>query len=898
MIMLTPFRLMVNVLHGGYMKRIVLGMLAHVDAGKTTLSEGLLYTSGSIRKLGRVDNRDAFLDTAELERKRGITIFSKQAKLATGELDVTLLDTPGHVDFSAEMERTLQVLDYAVLIISGPDGVQSHTETLWRLLARYSVPVFVFVNKMDQAGTNSGRVLEQLKNRLSPHIEDFSNPDMEEIVLCDEGLMEDYLESGELDFDRLPGLIADRRLFPCYFGSALRLDGVPELLDGIEKYTLERDYPDEFGAKVFKIARDEQGNRLTYMKVTGGTLCNRMAVGDEKVNQIRIYSGDRFKAVESAQAGEVCAVLGLDATAAGQSIGTDCEAAVPMLTPVLTYRLNLPQGVDALEMLPKLRLLEEEDPQLHVTWDELNRELHIQVMGAIQMEVLQNQIATRFGVDVTLDTGRIVYKETIADTVLGVGHFEPLRHYAEVHLLMEPGEPGSGIQCDVGLVNCDLATNWQRLVMTHVNERTHRGVLTGAPLTDVRITLVSGRAHAKHTEGGDFRQATYRAVRQGLMQAKSVLLEPYYDFTLRIPSENVGRAMTDLDRMHATFSLENTGQTADMACLTGSLPVACLGEYQLELAAYTRGMGRLDLRMKGYAPCHNTEEVVAQTGYDSLADTRNSPDSVFCSQGSGELVPWNQVFTRMHLPDERKILRGNGGSPDGEHAAGAPGTDEASVVAAARRRALAATGRAVSDEPLGTDEIDAIINSTFYANRKSGSKKYGYKRKKIYNDTASPATRTYGKTEQKKQYLLVDGYNVIHAWQELDELARDNFDGARGRLLDILCNYQAFKGCELIVVFDAYKVKGHDTEMVDYNNIHVVYTKEAETADQYIEKFAHDNASRYQIRVATSDGLEQIIIRGEGCLLVSAREFEAEVMEAKRQMGEIIGSASKHYEND
>ena len=847
------------------MKNLIIGMLAHVDAGKTTLSEALLYKTETIRTLGRVDTRNAFLDTNAMERKRGITIFSKQAQMQLDDISVTLVDTPGHVDFSAEMERTLQVLDYAILLISGADGIQPHTETLWRLLSRYRIPVFIFVNKMDQSGTNRQQLLEQLKNKLSSSVVDFTYPDFEEIALCDENVLNKFLETDNVSNDDIRRLVAERKLFPCFFGSALKLTGIEEFISGLKNYTQLKTYPKDFGAKIFKIKRDEQGNRLTFMKVTGGILKVKMPINEsEKVNQIRIYSGDKYSTVNEVAAGGICAVTGLESTQVGQSLGSDKASETPMLEPVLTYKLILPDNVDVLVMLPKLRMLEEENPELHIVWNELLKEIQVQIMGAVQIEVLQNIIHDRFGVDITFGSGNIVYKETISDVVEGVGHFEPLRHYAEVHLLIEPKERGSGIEYALDCNEDILDKNWQRLVLTHLYERHQTGVLTGSMLTDVKITLVSGRAHLKHTEGGDFRQATYRAVRQGLMQAESILLEPYYDFTLEVPQTSVGRAMSDLERMQAKFTLETA---SDLAVLTGSVPVATLGDYQTEVIAYTKGLGRISLQMKGYEPCHNADEVIEQIGYDPDRDTLNPSGSVFCSHGAGVNVAWDEVFSHMHLESvleqRRKNISGSSGSDYDIRAA--------------------KSGRTVSDEVIGTDEVDAILRQTYYSNSRSdNSKKKPYAKRTIQ----APDTTYKGhETAANKgvPYLLVDGYNIIYAWKDLAELAKTNMAGARGRLMDILCNYQAMKKCNLIVVFDAYRVASHDTEIFNYH-IHVVFTKEAETADQYIEKFAHEHGRKYYVRVATSDGLEQIIIRGQGCHLVSARDFEEEVKTVEEQI--------------
>jgi small GTP-binding protein len=851
-------------------------MLAHVDAGKTTLTESLLYSTGAIRHLGRVDNRDTFLDTDSQERARGITIFSKQARIQLGDRPVTLMDTPGHVDFSSEMERTLQILDYAILVISGADGVQSHTDTLWQLLKRYQVPVFIFVNKMDQSGTNRARLLEQLKNRLSSSIVDFNFPDYEEIALCDEALLERYLAGEQISTEETAMLIAQRKLFPAYFGSALKMSGVDSLIDGLSTYICDRVYDDTFGAKVYKISRDATGSRLTHMKLTGGTLSARTELdGYGKINQIRIYNGEKFTSVSEVSAGDVCAVTGLENTYAGLSLGNDTDTGTPVLEPVLTYQLIPEDGTDPVTLIPKLRMLEEEDPELHIVWNELTKEIHIQVMGMVQIEILTELIKSRFGVDVTFGTGRIVYKETIANTVEGVGHFEPLRHYAEVHLLIEPLEEGSGIEYELDCPEDTLSRNWQRLVLTHLCEKTHRGVLTGSPLTDVRITLVAGRAHLKHTVGGDFRQATYRAVRQGLMQAESVLLEPYYEFNLELPTNCVGRAMTDFERMCGSFTLADTASETGMSLITGIVPVSSFKDYQLELNSYTKGLGKISCRMAGYKRCHNTEEVLAQRLYDPLSDTRNPCDSVFCAGGAGYSVPWDEVFSHMHI---ESVLAARTASSN-EY------TDYEEQLRKARR-----SGRSVSDEPIGTDEIDAILKSTYYSNsKKSGEgsrnhyKKYS-SRRYDYNPKDSSYKGKEVSHSSGERYLLVDGYNVIHAWKELDELAAINMDGARGRLLDILCNYQAMTHYCLIVVFDAYRVKGHDTEILDYHNIHVVYTKEAETADRYIEKFAHEHGRNDYVRVATSDGQEQIIIIGQGCTLVSAREFEQEVKEVEEKI--------------
>ena len=885
-------------------KHICAGMLAHVDAGKTTLSEALLYLAGSIRRLGRVDNRDAFLDTYALERARGITIFSKQAGLTWEGIDVTLLDTPGHVDFSAEMERTLQVLDYAVLVISGSDGGQGHTVTLWRLLAKYRIPTFLFMNKMDLAGTDRDALLSEIRTRLDDSCVDFSRTGtqdfMEQAAMCDEEALEHFLETGEVGEETIRRLVYERRLFPCYFGSALKLEGVEELLEGIIRYGTVPEYPEAFGARVFKISRDDQGNRLTHMKITGGCLRVKSVLTgpgtegtcwEEKVNQIRIYSGEKYEAVPEAGPGSICAVTGLTRTLPGQGLGAEAASMEPVLEPVLTYEVKLPPGCDRAVMLPKLKELEEEDPQLHVVWDGHLGEIQLQLMGEVQIEILKSMIAERFGVEVEFGTGNIVYKETIAGPVEGVGHFEPLRHYAEVHLLLEPGERGSGLQFAARCSEDVLDRNWQRLVLTHLEEKVHKGVLTGSPITDMRITLVAGRAHIKHTEGGDFRQATYRALRQGLMEAGSILLEPWYEFRLEIPDTSIGRAMTDIEKRSGTCAIAHT--ESGMAVLTGSAPVASMGDYQTEVTSYTKGCGKLTCTMKGYEPCHNTEEVVERIGYDPERDTDHPAGSVFCAHGAGFVVSWDHVKEYMHVDSGiLKELPEGMDQPDGAWGDGAPGNHGLGDVSAGSGPAKTMPeGSAQEEIWLGTEEIDAILNRTFYANsrdkarQKSGIPGKGGSRRSFN----PPETRTYrpaAKQAPQEEYLLVDGYNIIYAWEELNVLAKDNMEGARGRLMDLLCNYQAVKKCNLIVVFDAYRVKGHETEILDYHNIHVVYTKEAETADQYIEKFAHENARRHDVSVATSDGLEQVIIRGQGCRLVSARELWEDLERVKVMLRE------------
>lgn len=850
------------------MKKVVIGILAHVDAGKTTLSEAILYHSGSIRKMGRVDNQDAFLDNYELERERGITIFSKQAEVKIGDLEVTLLDTPGHVDFSAEMERTLQVLDYAVLVISGADGVQGHTQTLWRLLKQYEIPVFLFINKMDQPGTEKEALLSELREKLSEGCIDFSKEASEsfydEVAMCKEEVMEQFLETGCVEADEIRTLIRERLVFPCFFGSALKEQGIEAFLEGLVTYTAVPFYPSAFGARVFKIARDGQGNRLTYLKITGGSLKVKTVLThqQEKVNQIRIYSGEKYTTVNEVQAGAVCAVTGLSTTYPGEGIGIESGVSVPLLEPVLTYQIELPEGMDAAVVLPKLRQLEEEEPQLHIVWEEQLQEIRVQVMGEVQIEILKYLVKERFGIDIEFGTGSIVYKETIQNVVEGVGHFEPLRHYAEVHLRMEPGEPGSGLVFSTECSEDVLSRNWQRLILTHLEEKEHKGVLTGAPITDMKITLTAGRAHQKHTEGGDFRQATYRAVRQGLKQAESVLLEPYYTFHLEVPEGSIGRAMTDLERMHAAFEAPELQNGT--AVLTGSAPVALIQDYPKAVTAYTRGEGKMFCSLQGYGICHNAEEVIAEKCYDSEADLENPTGSVFCAHGAGFVVGWEQVKDYMHLESTLEEA--------------APGSE-------GRLKGPQAVTEYEEEMWIDTEEIDEILARTYGANKKDKNTfaKNGFAKKRKPSETA-PVTRSYVPKKSGEEYLLVDGYNVIYAWEELKELAKDNLDGARGKLMDILCNYQGIRKCQLIVVFDAYRVKGHAAEITDYHNIHVVFTAEAETADQYIEKFAHENGKKYRVTVATSDGLEQIIIRGQDCLLLSARELKEEIENAVEQV--------------
>ena len=887
------------------MKRLVIGILAHVDAGKTTLSEAILYVTGTIRKLGRVDKKDAFLDTYALERARGITIFSKQAVFPLGDTSVTLLDTPGHVDFSAEMERTLQVLDYAILVINGADGVQGHTETLWRLLKRYHIPVFLFVNKMDQPGTNRDFLLENIRRRLDSSVIDFSDLKisedsvvytgrddvdefMEELATCEESLMEEYLEEGELKAEHVRHAIRERKVFPCYFGSALKLTGVEEFLKGVETWAECPQYGEKFGAKVFKISRDDQGNRLTHLKITGGSLKVKGFLTEdvedpEKINQIRVYSGTKFETINEAEGGTICAITGPAMTRPGQGYGVEKETGSPLLEPVLTYQVILPAGYDANTMLKNLRLLEEEDPQLHIVWNEALAEIQAQVMGDVQMEILKSQIKERFNVDVEFGSGNIVYKETILRPVEGVGHYEPLRHYAEVHLLMEPLEPGSGLVFEADCSEDHLALNWQRLIMTHLEEKRHRGVLTGSEITDMKITIVAGRAHLKHTEGGDFRQSTYRAVRQGLKEAGCRLLEPYYAFRLEVPAESIGRAMADVERMQGKFDAPK--QEGDMAILEGSAPVVNMRDYQREVVSYTRGRGRMIVSLKGYEPCHNEEEVVAAIGYDFDMDLQDPAGSVFCTHGAGFVVPWNEVKNYMHVESPLAKRRaagidlptGFGNTPTADHSGQAEDDSRAggtgSGGSGSSGKKSGSSAPRLSASYYEDKELEEIFKRT-YGESKRTKNVGGEGRRVIRPQDVQVKIK---EREECEEYLLVDGYNIIFAWEELSELAKVNVDGARYRLMDILCNYQGYKKCTLIVVFDAYKVVGNPGSAMKYHNINVVYTKEAETADQYIEKLAHKIGGKYRVTVATSDGLEQLIIRSQGCLLLSARELKEEV---------------------
>ena len=884
-------------------KQITMGILAHVDAGKTTLSEGILYTCKAIRKLGRVDHQDAFLDTNTLERNRGITIFSKQAECTLGEFGITLLDTPGHVDFSAEMERTLQVLDYGILVISGADGVQGHTETLWRLLSRYQIPVFLFINKMDQPGTDRETLLVELKEKLDTNCVDFSADQTsedwkEQVAVCDEQVMKAYLEGEEISRVQIQKMVRERKLFPCYFGSALKLTGVKGFLEDLKLRIRESSYPESFGAKIYKITRDSQGERLSHMKITGGALKVKSVLSNgkpgesgegiwqEKVNQIRIYSGEKYTMVSEVKAGTVCAVTGLTATYPGQGLGSEQASDMPVLEPVLSYRIGLPEEVNVHQALLQLRQLEEEEPLLHIVWNGTLGEIYAQVMGEVQIEILKSLIKERFGMTVTFDEGNIVYKETILEPVEGIGHFEPLRHYAEVHLLLEPGETGSGLTFATDCSEDVLDRNWQRLILTHLEEREHKGVLLGAPITDMKITLLTGRAHIKHTEGGDFRQATYRAVRQGLRKAKSQLLEPYYEFRLEVPSEQVGRSMTDIQKMFGEFDPPKT--EGEMTVLTGSAPVVTMRDYQKEVISYTSGRGRLSCTLKGYYPCHNQEEVVEAVGYDPEADLENPTGSVFCAHGAGFVVNWDQVEEYMHVESGWNAPAGQETKPE--------------------KPVTAKNWKEENEKYLATEkELEEIFERTYGPIRKLGEEPPAGRSVKGWKKSRWDPLEGYGKStsdykqkktpDGEKEYLLVDGYNIIFAWEDLKELAAVNIDGAREKLMDILCNYQGFKKSTLILVFDAYKVKGNPGSVETYHNIHVVYTKEAETADQYIEKTVHEIGRKYRVTVATSDQLEQVIILGQGGQRMSARELLEDVIEVSHQIRETARQKSSSEKN-
>ena len=954
------------------MERLAVGILAHVDAGKTTLSEGILYTAGVLRKMGRVDHQNAFLDTKAIERARGITIFSKQAVFPLGDRQITLLDTPGHVDFSAEMERTLQVMDYAVLVISGADGVQGHTQTLWRLLKMYHIPTFLFINKMDQAGTDRDFLINSLRNRLSEGIIAFDAQSgcrkreedwLEDLALTDETVLEDFMESGEISDDQIRDLIRQRKVFPAYFGSALQLTGVKDLLAGLDEFMedpektdedisqegpgslavgdKEGDGPDSYGARVFKISRDDKGERLTWLKVTGGRIRVKMPLADgEKINQIRIYSGEKFEMVKEADRGTVCAVTGLVSSFAGQGMGREKGGDIPLLEPVITCQILFPDQVDMQKTLRQLRELEEEEPLLHLVWEERKQELYAQLMGEVQIEILKSLIEERFGLIVEFGPGHILYRETISGPVHGVGHYEPLRHYAEVHLRLDPLPEGSGLEFVSECSEDDLDRNWQRLIMTHLREKEHLGTLTGSPATDIRYVLTAGRAHKKHTEGGDFRQATYRAVRQGLQcaraQGKAVLLEPWYSFVLEVPSDRIGRAMADIQRMGGSFGEAEAAQESDMLVLRGTAPAAELLGYNTDLLSYSGGKGRLSCALKGYEPCHNEEEVIESLAYDSEADLDHPAGSVFCAHGAGFMVPWDQVEEYMHIKDRARIWGPGGRSEPGVFPPFAQGPEQG---AAGDWNAGAGTGggnhpgnwegdqsspglpayyvedeafKAIYDREFGQGKQKDDHYSGF---RTGNSKKRGAgsgfrdgSGSGIYSARRSQDSRAFsgmagsrqtgrcqGQGREKyparasgnKEYLLVDGYNIIFAWEDLSRLAEKNLDAARGRLIDIMCNYQGFVGCTLILVFDAYKVKGSKGQVLKYHNIYVVYTKEAETADQYIEKTTHEIVSKYAVRVATSDSLEQVIVTGAGALKVAADDFREEVMYIEEEIRRI-----------
>ena len=854
------------------MKNVIIGITAHVDSGKTTLAEAMLYTSGAIRSLGRVDRGNSTLDTNSIERERGITIFSSQAEFTVDDTMFTLLDTPGHVDFSAETERTMQVLDYAVLVISGTDGVQSHTTTLWKLLRKYNIPVFVFVNKMDLIGADKAHLIDRLRKELSDRCVDFTgdfdNID-EDCATCCEELMEQFIETGSLSKESISAAIENRQIFPCFFGSALKMQGVEEFINVLCRYTSGKAYGESFGAKVYKISYDAKGSRLTHMKITGGELKMRddMSYSDQdgnvvnaKVSSIRFYTGEKFRTSESAEAGMVCAVTGLTGTYAGQGIGAEKDSDEAALEPVMTYRVSLPEDKNVYEALKELRILEDQDPQLHILWNEQNREIHIQLMGAVQTEVLTKLIADKFGFNIQFMDGAVTYRETIRDTVEGVGHYEPLRHYAEAHILLEPLPQGSGIVIDTVCPEDELDRNWQRLILTHVKEKTHLGVLTGSPVTDIKMTLVKGKAHLKHTEGGDFRQATYRAIRQGLRMAESVLLEPYYDYELEVPTENVGRAISDLQRMCASFDTPET--IGESSVIRGSAPVAEMNSYQADIIAYTHGKGKLSLSLGGYKECHNADEVISSIGYSADNDTENSADSVFCSHGAGYLVKWNEVYDHMHLPlslDENE-------------------DDEAPE--ARKNKAQRFIEKAVSDE-----ELMEIFERTYGKINRDPHKAFK-KTKAVSIDDKKVRLPKY----EGPDYLLVDGYNIIFAWEDLKKIAGDNLDAARGELINRMCNYQGYAGCELILVFDAYRVKGKHREVEKYCNINIVYTKESETADSYIERVSHELSKKHKVRVATSDGLEQMIILGNGAMRISATEFRKRYEAAERSIKEFIDS--------
>lgn len=858
------------------LNKFVLGILAHVDSGKTTLAESILYKSGTIRKIGRVDHKDAFLDHYDLERSRGITIFSKQAQLKIGDKEICILDTPGHVDFSAEMERTLQVLDYAILIVSGIDGVQGHTETLWHLLGRYHIPVFLFVNKMDQPGTDKTVLLHEIQHKLDSSCIDFSDwriPEQkfyEDLAVCDEGLMNDFLKYDKIEIEAVKSAVAERRIFPCFFGSALKQTGVSEFMEALAYLMQEKNYPDAFGARVFKITHDDKNSRLTHMKITGGALRVKTMLSDagwnEKVDQIRIYSGNQYQMVSEACAGTICAVTGLSSTFAGEGLGIETEAELPFLEPVLNYKLIVPEKYNIHELYVKLRVLEEEDPQLHIVWNEQLNEIHLQVMGTVQIEVLRSLILERFQAAVDFGAGNIVYKETIAEPVVGIGHFEPLRHYAEVHLLMEPLERGSGLEFETRCSEDMLDKNWQRLILTHLEEKKHVGVLVGAEITDMRISVIAGKAHQKHTEGGDFRQATYRAVRNGMKKAEGILLEPFYAFRLEVPQEFVGRAMTDIQCRNGKFEppvIEN-----GTAVLNGTAPVSCMQDYQIEVHSYTGGQGKILYTLKGYDLCHNSDEVISNIHYDSENDSNNPTGSIFCSHGAGYYVEWDKVADYAHVDN---------GLTNSDNK-----KENTDYISQCNKKAKSDYG----DIVIAQEEIDEIFARTFGNMKKKRvgwSKTISAEKEPVYKGAQKPY-----EYESKEEYLLVDGYNIIFAWDELRKLSETNIDSARDKLMDIMCNYQGYKKVNLILVFDAYKVHGGQGAVFDYHNIHVVYTKEAETADQYIEKVTNRIGKKYHVTVATSDRLEQMIVWGQGARRLSALGLLEEVEQINRQIREAV----------
>ena len=841
------------------MKNIVIGILAHVDAGKTTLSEAMLYQTGAIRNLGRVDHKNAFLDTDIQERDRGITIFSKQAEMTYKDTKLMLLDTPGHVDFSAEMERTLQVLDYAVLVISGREGVQGHTVTLWKLLQKYEIPVFLFINKMDLEGADRAQILEELQSSLSAGCLDFEDPEEEQAAMCEEGLLEEYLETGHISVPSIRNSISNRKIFPCYFGSALRMSGVEGFLDGIVQFTEEPSYPKQFGARIYKITRDPQGMRLTHMKITGGTLSVKETLdlpdapgaSGEKVNQIRIYSGGKYQTVQEAEAGTVCAVAGLEHTHAGQGLGVEESENRFVLEPAMSYGVLLPDGADVHRTLQQLKQLEEEDPQLHIAWNSQTEEIQIQLMGEVQLEILKEMIRQRFDLELEFGEGKVAYRETIAKPVIGAGHFEPLRHYAEVHLLLEPGDPGSGVVLETACREDLLDRNWQRLILTHLAERDFPGVLTGSPLTDVKITLLAGRAHLKHTEGGDFRQATYRAVRQGLRKTQSVLLEPWYDFELEVPQDMTGRAMADIQRMGGSFELPQT--RGDLSLIAGKAPVSEMKGYMAEVNSYTRGYGHLSCSVAGYEPCHDAEKVMEEIGYRVDEDTENTADSVFCSHGAGYLVPWDQVDDHVHIILDRSVL------PDQNKTMGRPEEYSRSIGV---------------EDFAGTPEAPLQKRTQGSIGPRVIEGEQGYQKTKS--------------AEIQKEYLVVDGYNIIFAWEELKSLAKTSMDAARTALIEILSNYQGYRRCKVIIVFDAYKIKGGERRQEKHGSVDVVFTKEGETADTYIERLTYEMNGKYRVRVATSDRQEQIIALGNGAFRLSASELKGEIERTNLEISSFL----------